>query len=116
MRSMLSSGPIQHTTTRINQYLITGWMILVILKAIDGFWTMWAVNNGYVEINPVMAPIASTWLEPVITISPITAFGLIVLWGKNRLPVAEKSLLVGLIIGCVIMACVLISNLMEVIS
>ncbi len=32
------------------------------LQAVDGVFTRWAVNNGYVEQNPLYAPVAGDWL------------------------------------------------------
>lgn len=35
--------------------------IFLVAQAIDCFFTMWATNNGFVEVNPLMAPFAHTW-------------------------------------------------------
>lgn len=45
----------------------TWWTLAVIfmtLEAIDGFFTMWATNHGFVEINKLAEPVASTWFFP----------------------------------------------------
>lgn len=95
-----------------------GWavILLVTLKAIDGFWTMWAVNNGYVEINPIMAPIAHTWLEPVATIIPTALFGILALWVSRKFPQISKILFCGILVANVFMIGVLAANLREVLN
>lgn len=35
------------------------------LESADGFLTMWATRNGFVEVNPLMMPIAHTWIMPL---------------------------------------------------
>lgn len=42
--------------------------VLVALQATDGLMTMWATKRGFVEQNHLMAPIADTWMLPVLKI------------------------------------------------
>ena len=44
-------------------------IIFVTLIAIDGLLTFWATNNGYTEMNPLMAPIAHTVMFPVLKLT-----------------------------------------------
>ena len=105
---------MQNIITRIRPDLLASVMLLVVLKAIDGFWTMWAVNNAYVEINPIMAPIAHTWLEPTLTIIPTALFGVLVMWFSRRFPAVTGILNYGVLVSCLFMVWVLGANLREV--
>lgn len=112
MRLTVLSGLTHDTTTKIKLAVL----FLLALKAVDGFWTMWAVNNGYVEVNPIMAPIAHTLWEPIATILPTTIFGVFALWISRKYPHVSKIMLYGILVSCVLMIFVLASNLREVLN
>lgn len=38
---------------------------LLVVSGADGVLTVWATNHGFIEVNPLMAPIANTWILPV---------------------------------------------------
>jgi len=38
------------------------------LELIDGFLTVWATNHQFEEVNPLTAPIASSWMFPLLKI------------------------------------------------
>lgn len=84
-------------------------------QAVDSFLTLWATNNGYTEVNSVMAPIAHTWLNPVVKLVPAA----IAVWGIGKLtrhyPKARVPANIGLF-GCIAFyAMVTISNVGEII-
>lgn len=88
---------------------------LVAAQIADSFLTLWATNNGFVEVNPIMAPIAHLWTLPVVKIIP----SLIVVWGiaklQRRFPVIGKPVNVGLVACIAFYAAVLIWNVTEII-
>lgn len=53
----------------------------VALEAADAFFTLWAMHNGFQEVNPLLAPIAGTWASPLVKILPAA----LVAWGLSRL-------------------------------
>jgi len=88
---------------------------LVAMQIIDSFLTLWATNNGFVEVNPLMAPIAHLWAMPVVKIVPV----LLAVWGiaklQQRFPVIGKPVSVGLVSCIAFYAAVLITNISEII-
>lgn len=88
---------------------------LVAAQIADSFLTLWATNNGFVEINPIMAPIAHLWALPVVKIIP----ALVVVWGlaklQKRFPIIGKPVSVGLVACIAFYAAVLISNVSELV-
>jgi len=83
------------------------------LQAADTFLTMWAVNHGFTEVNPLMAPIAGTWASPVVKIAPaiLVAVGLARL--TKRWPRTRTVATVGQAATVVFMVGILTSNLLE---
>lgn len=85
----------------------------VALEAADAFLTLWAVNHGFQEINPLMAPIAGTWLSPLVKIVPAA----LVVWGLDRLgrrhPKTRPVTAAGLGAVIVFLGVVLVGNLGE---
>ncbi len=114
MRQTLLSGLTRSTVTRTRLVLMFG--VLVALKAIDGFWTLWATNHGYMELNPIMVPIAHTWWGPVATTLPLVVFGVLVVWITGWLPQTAKAVSRGLVAACALMVVVLAANLIAVVG
>ena len=88
---------------------------LVAAQIADSFLTLWATNNGFVEVNPLMAPIAHLWIMPVVKIVP----ALLVVWGisklQQRFPVLGTPVSVGLVVCIAFYAAILVSNVSEII-
>jgi len=85
----------------------------VVAEAADAFLTLWAVNNGFVEINPLLAPIAGTWLSPLVKILPAA----LVVWFLARLgrryPKTQPVTAVGLVVVVAFLGVVLAANVAE---
>jgi hypothetical protein len=83
------------------------------LQAADAFLTMWAVNHGFQEVNPFLAPIAGTWYSPIVKILPAA----LVAWGLARLgrryPRTQPVTAFGLVGVVALYAAVIASNLGE---
>ncbi len=84
---------------------------LVALEAADGFLTMWAVNHGYQETNPWMAPLAHTWWGAVVVkVLPAAAVSVLMVKLGRRFP---KSVAFGLSCASAFLVVVLVGNLLE---
>jgi uncharacterized membrane protein len=73
---------MKHLTTADRLYLGTA-IIFVILQATDAFMTMWALNHGYYESNPLMRSLVEstgTWILPLVKIPPSIMGALLVFW------------------------------------
>lgn len=114
MGPTILSGLTRSTATRTRLAFLFG--ILVTLKAIDGFWTLWATNHGYIELNPIMASIASTWWGPVATTLPLVVLGILVMGIIRRFPGITKVVFHGVMAACVLMIVVLVTNLGAIIE
>jgi len=99
----------------LKKLIVTLGIALVAAQAADAFLTLWAVNHGFEEVNPIMAPIAGTWLSPLVKIIPAA----LVVWGLARLgrryPRTQPVTAVGLVAGVVFLGVVLVANLGEMI-
>jgi len=88
-------------------------MAFVAAQATDAFLTLWAVNHGFEEVNPVLAPIAGTWASPLVKILPAA----LVAWGLARLgrryPKTQPVTAVGLVAAVAFYGVVLASNVAE---
>lgn len=60
--------------------------LFILLEIADSLMTMWAVNNGYIELNILVRPIADSWLLLLIKVVPAIIVGtvLIILMDKLR--------------------------------
>lgn len=58
----------------------------ILLEAVDAFLTMWATSTGYVEVNPLVASIASTWIMPTCKILPAIGVSFLMVWLARRFP------------------------------
>ena len=83
------------------------------LQATDAFLTMWAVNHGFTEVNPIMAPIAGTWVSPVVKIVPAIIVGIVIARLTRRWPRIRNVASVGMGVAVVFMVGILTSNLLE---
>ena len=83
------------------------------LQTADTFLTMWAVNHGFTEANPLMAPIASTWVSPVVKIVPAILVAIGLAWLTRRWPRTRTVALVGQVAVVLFMVGILTSNLLE---
>ena len=83
------------------------------LQAADTFLTMWAVNHGFTEVNPLMAPIAGTWVSPVVKVVPAIIVAVGLAWLTRRWPRTRTVATVGLVTVVVFMIGILASNLLE---
>ena len=93
---------------------------LIALQAVDSFLTMWATRHGYTEVNPIMAPIATTWWMPVFKVLPVALVGLFAIWVLGRFPkswkTAPKVLAYGLGAACLFLGVVIASNIGELLK
>lgn len=97
----------------MKKLILTLGIAFVALQVADAFLTLWAVNHGFEEVNPLLAPIAGTWLGPVVKIVPAA----LVVWGLDRLgrryPRTRPVSAVGLGAAIVFLGVVLVSNVAE---
>ena len=85
-------------------------LALVALEAADGFLTMWATNNGYQEVNSLVAPIAHTLWLPVVKVLPAIAVSFLMVRLGRRF---SKSVAFGLSAASAFLVIVLVGNLLE---
>ena len=85
-------------------------VLFVGLETTDGLLTTWAVNHGFQELNILTAPIAGSWLFPVIKIA-LALLGVALL-----LPLAKRFprlVNFGFVCVSVFLTLVLASNFIE---
>jgi hypothetical protein len=101
----------------MNMTIKTLGIAFVALEAVDAFLTMWAANTlqGFQEMNPLLAPIAGSWLSPLVKIVPsaLIAWGLVRL--GNRFPRTRRITAFGMIAVILFLGIVLASNAVEII-
>ena len=97
----------------MKKLIVTLGIAFVAFEAADAFLTLWAVNHGFEEVNPIMAPIAGTWASPLVKILP----AVLVAWGLARLgrryPKTQPVTAVGLVAAVAFYGVVLASNVAE---
>ncbi len=85
----------------------------ITVEAVDAFLTLWATNNGFQEVNPLMVPFAHTWAFPFIKIIPAG----LVMWGiirvNKRYPRTQTTTALGLVGAVAFVTAILISNISE---
>jgi hypothetical protein len=86
----------------------------ITLIVIDGALTFWATNNGYTEVNPLMAPIANTILFPVLKTITVLIGVAIVGYLLKRFPKFIMVANFGFISMIGFYGIVLASNLVEI--
>lgn len=99
----------------MKKLIISLGIIFIVAQSADAFLTMWAAHNlpGFQEMNPILAPIAGTWLSPLVKILPSA----LIAWGLYRLgtrfPKTQLVTIVGLVGVVVFYAAVLGSNMVK---
>ncbi len=88
-------------------------MVFIGLETIDTFLTMWAVNHGFTEANPLMAPIADSWLSVLVKVVPAVMVAIGLAWLTRKWPRTRTVALVGMALAVTFMAGILASNLLE---
>lgn len=90
--------------------------LFVGMQAVDGYLTLWAVNNGYTEVNRLYAPVAGNWYAPLVfKVLPaaLVAFGLCRL--AKRYPRTRPVTAVGLVAAIGFYLLITASNIGEII-
>ncbi len=83
------------------------------LELADTILTMWAVQHGFMEANPLMATLATTWWFPVVKLLPAILVACIVVWVARRNLKLSRPAKIGFACCILFLAAVLVSNLME---
>ena len=70
----------------------------VAMQALDGGLTLWATNNGFIEVNRLYAPVAHQWLAPVLLkVLPAAAVAFVLYRLAQRYPRTKPVTAVGLL-------------------
>lgn len=83
--------------------------------AADAFLTLWATNNGFQEVNPLMVPFAHTWAFPFIKLVPALVGLFIVSKLTARFPRFRPLAVVGLASSVAFLGGIIIANIGEII-
>jgi len=86
---------------------------LVGLQVVDGLLTMWATNHGFAEVNPLMAPIANSWMLLAVKVIPTIVVVLALLPLTRRF---GKVITGGLVAGIAFLGLVVGLNIIELIG
>ncbi len=90
--------------------------LFVGMQAVDGYFTLWAVNHGCTEANPLYAPVAGNWYAPLlfkVLPAALVAFGLYRL--AQRYPRTRPVLAVGLVAAVAFYLFITATNVGEII-
>ncbi len=90
--------------------LMTTFVMLIIT---DGLMTLWAVNNGYKEVNPLMAPVAASPLFLVFKVVSVLLIVAAAWFFIRRFPRLSWIVAIALGSGIVCYALVITTNLWE---
>lgn len=83
------------------------------LEAVDGLMTVWAMKHGFVEINFLTAPIAGSWMFPVIKIAlALIGIGVLIPMAK-RFP---RMVNIGFNSTSAFLIVILASNIFEILK
>jgi len=82
-------------------------------QAVDAFLTVWAVNNGFTELNPLLAPVAGTWVSPVVKILPAVFAVWLFAKAAGRWPRTRPVANAGFTVAVAFLGAVVVSNLCE---
>lgn len=85
----------------------------VAFEAADAFFTLWAVNHGFQEANPLLAPIAGTWISPVVKILPAALVAFFLARLGDRFPKTRPVTAFGLFAVVGFLGVVLAANTVE---
>lgn len=88
----------------------------VVFEAADAFLTLWATNNGFQEVNPLMVCFAHTWAFPFMKIVPALVAAWLLSKLNARFPRTRMLTAVGWGMAAAFLGVVLISNLGELIG
>lgn len=88
-------------------------IVFVAAQAADAFLTLWAVNHGFEEVNPILAPIAGTWLSPLVKIVPAALVVWFLIRLGRRYPRTRLVSAVAFGAAIVFLGVVLVSNVAE---
>lgn len=83
------------------------------LQAADAFFTMWAMNHGFQEVNPYMVGLAGSWLSPAVKILPAAIMSAGVVKVGKKYPVAAT---IGLSAVVAFYLFIIASNIGEVVK
>lgn len=83
------------------------------LQVADGFLTMWATSNGFIEVNPLMMPIAHTWMMPLQKILVAKAGVAVICVIVRRYPALIAPIRLSLVLSSSLVTLVLVSNLIQ---
>ena len=86
----------------------------IALIAIDGLLTFWATNNGYMELNPLVAPISDKLIFPALkVVFPLIGVAVVGFLVKKHPKLVGVANL-GLIMMIGLYSVLLFSNLSEI--
>jgi len=85
----------------------------VALQVADAFLTLWATNNGFQEVNPLMVSFAHTWAFPFMKIIPALVASWLLLKLNVRFPRTRPMTAAGFAMAVAFLGVVLISNVAE---
>lgn len=88
-------------------------LVFLVLQLTDGLLTIWAVNNGYQEVNPLIVPIAGSLFYLSFKIVPAILAILFMDAVAKRDSKYNAAISAGLSLFNVFYVAVLISNLAE---
>ena len=88
-------------------------IVFVAFQAADAFLTLWATNNGFQEVNPLMVPFAHTWALPFMKIIPALGAAWLLLKLNARFPRTRPVTAFGFGAGVAFLGVVLVSNVAE---
>ena len=102
--------------TKMKKLIVTLGIGFVAFQAADAFLTMWATNNGFQEVNPLMVSFAHTWAFPLMKIIPALVATWALLRVNARFPRTRTATAFGLTMAVAFLGVVLVGNLGEVIG
>jgi len=83
----------------------------ITLEAFDGLLTMWAINHGFTETNPLTGWYADSWLFPTSKIAAAMLAAVILRPAAKRFPLLVSN---GFVAASVFVGVIIMSNLYEV--
>ncbi len=86
------------------------------MQAVDGYLTFWAVNNGFIEVNPIYRLVAGDWYAPLlykILPTALAVIGLSLL--VKHYPSTNFALATGLVMAIGFYLYITVSNISEIV-
>jgi len=87
-------------------------ILFIVLELIDGILTMWATQNGFVEVNPLVSPYSQTWLCPASKVATAMLGSIVLLPAVRR---HSRLIKAGFILASLFIAVIILSNLYEIV-